>query len=309
MEMRLFFKKLGCFLAVTFVCFAIIDGGFCLFMYKASYRPVSVLKNILKGDINADVLVMGNSRAWTQIDPMALDTVLNVNSYNIGLDGSQINRQIQVYNLYRLHNPDPPRLIIQNIDAFSLRITNKYEIERFFPFLWMPSFRREIISNVSLPFKVKYLPLVRFRGIRIRHIIKNIQGNNLYKGFRASRIKGADFVKRKLPNYEFCVDDGIMEMFDSYLAKCRDEGIQLIFVQAPMYFKGKNAIAGYQEMLDTYQSFANKYDIPILDYSDMWICRDSSYFYNSMHITKEGAEIYSDSLSHNIKNLLRAKGN
>ena len=57
---------------------------------------------------------------------------------------------------------------------------------------------------------------------------------------------------------------------------------------------------------DTYavaKQYADKYEIPVLDYTYMNICYDTAYFFNAMHLNKTGAEIFSDTLANDIKRL------
>lgn len=97
-------------------------------------------------------------------------------------------------------------------------------------------------------------------------------------------------------------------MFDDYLAKTKAEGIKVIFVYTPLYIGATRKIENLKEMYDKYQEYANKYDIPILDYTYMDICYDTTYFYNAMHLNKIGAEIFSDTLANDIKRLGIIKG-
>lgn len=91
--------------------------------------------DITQKQLNADLLIMGNSRAWAQYDPAIIDSVFNINSYNLGIDGSPFNRQIVKYNIYR-HYQAKPKCIIVNIDCFSLTWRKGYEREQFFPYMW-----------------------------------------------------------------------------------------------------------------------------------------------------------------------------
>ena len=56
-------------------------------------------------------------------------------------------------------------------------------------------------------------------------------------------------------------------------------------------------------MHSAYKKIADKYGIPILDYMTMSLCKDTTYFYNAMHLNKKGSEIFSDSLAHDLKRL------
>ncbi|GHV09600.1 hypothetical protein FACS1894162_0470 [Bacteroidia bacterium] len=53
--------------------------------------------------------------------------------------------------------------------------------------------------------------------------------------------------------------------------------------------------------MQVYHGFAEKYDIPFLDYTHDPICYDTTYFYNAMHLNKKGAELFSLKLANDIK--------
>src|SRR5665647_1612683 len=71
--------------------------------------------DIVQSKINADVLIMGNSRAFSHYSPKIIDSILKTNSYNLGIGGHPFNVQYLKYKLYEEHNKKP-QLIIQNID-------------------------------------------------------------------------------------------------------------------------------------------------------------------------------------------------
>lgn len=74
---------------------------------------------------------------------------------------------------------------------------------------------------------------------------------------------------------------------------------------APLYVGAQEKISNEKEMRDYYVQCALKYDIPILDYSNMDICSDTTCFYNAMHLNKKGAELYSARLAEDIDDYLK----
>ena len=60
--------------------------------------------------LNADVVVLGSSRAWTQYNPTILDSMLNTNVFINGIDGSAIYRNraessgLSMIDLLKLNN-------------------------------------------------------------------------------------------------------------------------------------------------------------------------------------------------------------
>ena len=115
----------------------------------------------MHGKIDADVIVMGSSRAWVHVNPIILDSILNTSTYNLGIDGSMIDRQIRKYNLYRIYNRKP-KLIIQNIDQGTLNKTNGFQREQFFPYFWDRAMRGEFYDVEPLSVWDKYVPMYRY---------------------------------------------------------------------------------------------------------------------------------------------------
>ena len=89
---------------------------------------------------NYDLVINGSSRAWVQYNPFIIDSILYINSYNLGIDGSPINRQIIKYQKYcDLHKM--PKYLIQNIDFVTMGFGYGYERVQFFPYFFFAVIR------------------------------------------------------------------------------------------------------------------------------------------------------------------------
>ena len=102
------------------------------FYDTADYR-YAVWNDILKGGLDNDIVIMGSSRSWVQMSPQVLDSILHTSSYNIGIDGSCIDRQIPRYKMYCKYNRKP-KVIVQNVDWGSTLQNderNDYLIEQY----------------------------------------------------------------------------------------------------------------------------------------------------------------------------------
>ena len=54
---------------------------------RSRTSPFATWNDLYQRNIEADVLVMGSSRAFVQFNPAIFDTVLHTNSYNLGMNG------------------------------------------------------------------------------------------------------------------------------------------------------------------------------------------------------------------------------
>lgn len=257
--------------------------------------------DVMKGNVNADVLINGNSRAVFQYNPTIIDSILGVNSYNIGMDGGPANRHVRKYHLYRRYNRKP-KLIIQNIDCLTLLHTVGYSREQFFPYFWNYYMRKEFYASEPFSFWEKNIPMYRYLDYDPKLFFSN-SPRKITKGYQSqiARWDGEEY--KKIDSITWVLNDTTAQMFKEYISNVRDEGIKVLFVYAPIYMGVTRKMTNLNQMYAFYQKIANQYDIPILDYTYMDICRDTTFFYNATHMNKLGAEIFSDSLACDIKRL------
>ena len=255
--------------------------------------------DLMHSQINADIVFMGNSRVFIHINPLILDSILGSDSYNLGMDGSSFNRQIHKYNLFRRYNKKP-EIIIQGIDAWSMNYQIGYEKEQFFPYFWNWYLRNEYLESEPFTAFEKYIPLYRYRSF-----LPLLPGPKcLVKGYQGMNRRWNGYMFKRIKEIKFAPNDTTVKMFNDYLAKAKEEGIMVILVYTPQYIGTTHKTSNQEFMHEWYQKIANRYGFPILDYTYMDICNDTTLFYNAMHLNRKGAEIFSDSLANDLKKLL-----
>ena len=291
---RTIFLMLGIIVAVS----VIFDAYVTYRLQNSRQRKYVMWNDIIQRQIDADLLIMGNSRAWVQYDPAIIDSIMGGNCYNLGINGSPLNRQIVKYNIYR-HYQYKPKCIVVNIDCFTLTWRDGYEREQFFPYLMYPYVRNEIRKVEPFSIGELYIPLCRYLTYSgIYSLLKECQADDeLYKGYRGGDWAWDPTTYNKIVHYHFTVNDSTVEMFDRFLMERKTDGIKILFCHAPIYAGFTQKVDNLQEMYDMYQTIADKYNIPILDYSYDAICGDTTYFYNAMHLNQKGAEKFSRKLA------------
>jgi hypothetical protein len=312
--MKLFLIKTALFAGLLIAAGFAMDFMITAGLKKSGYGEYQTWNDIFSSKINADVIITGSSRAWVHISPEILDSVLHVNSYNLGFNGQPFSTQYVRYKVFEKYNKKP-RLIIQGGDNTTLyRQKEAYEREYFLPYahedlikpelknmrgftecdLFFPSVRYHTECDIIRLGVVEFLNIYHFPGERY----KGYWGDDQRKwdGTRFEKILlGDSLVAHAEPE--------IVQLCDSFLNDCKEQGIQVILVFTPQYFKATEFTKNKEDVLDIYRSFSKKYDIPFLDYSKDSLCYDTTYFYNAMHLNKKGAELFSLKLANDIKAL------
>ena len=107
----------------------IVDSG----LKKSNHLLYAEWNDIYNGEINADLIVMGSSRAELQISPTILDRNLKLNTYNLGISAWTFPMQYARFKIYLKHNAKP-RYIVHSLDLqmFSRR-EDLFNYQQFLP--------------------------------------------------------------------------------------------------------------------------------------------------------------------------------
>ena len=252
---------------------------------------------------------MGSSRTWVQYNTYILDSVLSVNSYNMGLDASHVQRQIVKYEVYRHYQKKKPSFLIINFDYWGNWEKNSWQREQFFPYLVYPFIRKAITKREHFSKKELYLPMYRFYEQGIESLTKCTAVENKkvkgswYNGFLANELLWDGNRFAKVDKIEFLPLPDVVEDFDVFMTDLQKEGIRVIFVSAPIYIGATEKLTNLDDFYAFRDSFAKKYDVPVLDYIHDDICYDTTYFYNATHLNARGAKKFTLELTHCIDSL------
>ncbi len=310
--MRIFLRRVVLFtLPMLFIGYA-ADAVFTNSLRKSRNYQFAVWNDIFNGAVNAELVVYGSSRAWVHFDPKIIKDSLGMNAYNMGIDGHNFWLQYLRHSLLMEHNP-APKIIIHSIDYSTLQKNRDlYKLEQFLPYMMN---NQKIIEATQSYNGFSYYD---YRIPFIRYIGKNETIDNAFKVlFRPSRNTeelergylpqdqtwNDDLMKaqRKLKQYEIKIDTPSVHLFDEYLRECRDKDITVIFVYTPEYIDGQKFIKNREVVFTLFRMFSQKYDVPFLDYSDDSISFHKKYFFNSTHMNRNGTELFTKRLMHDLK--------
>lgn len=304
--MKRFLQVILIVLSVLIIVSIPFDFAFSNYLTHSKARKYVGWNDIIYDSINADLLVLGSSRAWVQYNTYIMDSILNINSYNLGIDGSALNRQMLRYKIYEHYQKQHPKAVIINVDYMStLGNTIGYEREQFFPYLLNNRFtREEMWKTEPFSFGELYLPMFRYYKRSVYStFLESDKDTTLYKGFEG---KDRDWDGSKFLEVEtihFGKNQTTERMFDAFLGQLKKQNIKVVFVGAPIYIGLTNKVDNLPEFYETFQYYSDKHQIPMLDYTYYYLSYDTAYFYNATHLNKTGAELFTTKLCHDVDSL------
>ena len=278
----------------------IVDMG----LQKSRYYYYSEWNDLFNGKINADMIIQGSSRAWVQVSPKIIDSVLHVNSYNLGMDGASFKMQYARFRMYLLHNKKP-KYVLQEVGYTTTLLKNDKlpATQQFLPYL-SDSSVWALVTHASNPLTLqdRYFPLYKYNNETV--IVKEGILSYLGKGIKSTKYKGYegqekywdssfhDFLMQNPQGAVFPIDSEAKSLFRDFLNYCRDNDIRVIMFYPPAFIQSLDYIKNEKEILDVYNNFSKEYNIPFYNYMYDSLNYDRNNFYNSQHLNKTAAEIF-----------------
>ena len=310
--MKKFLITLIVFSLPLFLLAWFLDGFLSDSLKKSKNGEFGVWNDIYNGKINDDLLIYGGSRAWVHFDPQIISDSLGISTYNVGINGHNFWLQNLRHKLLLKYN-EQPKVIIHSVDIMTLgKRPDLYNLEQFLPYMMDDTAMAAAISSYEgytyLDFN---LPLMRYSG-KWKTVFSAMKMRFGSDNYTPDRIKGyqgkemawnKDFEKAKSEISEFSMelDSATVILFGKYIRECRDKNIRLIFVNPPEYIEGQRFVSNRDEIVAVFNKFSKQYNIPFYDYSADSMSYNTKYFYNSTHMNKDGAELFTRKLVMDFK--------
>lgn len=275
--------------------------------HNVAYGENSTWNDLFSGSIDSDVVVYGSSRAWVHISPEIITKRTAASAYNLGIDGHNFWLQYLRHKLL-LEKSKKPKLIIFSVDVFTLeKRKDLYNSEQFLPYMLWNSAVEEATLSYNGFHQLDYkIPLLRYYG-KYNEIVKACYFFINPKSNQDRRVKGYqgqdkswnnDLSKAQhlMKKYAISLDPNTVALFDKFLKQMQQEGVKIVLVYTPEYIEGQYFVENRAAVLSLYAEFGKRYNIPFYDFSDDTISYDKTLFYNSSHLNRTGAELFSHKL-------------
>jgi hypothetical protein len=306
-------KSLGFGLLV--LSFAItLDYMISMGLRRTDCYKYQIFNDIFKGNLDYDMLIMGNSRGFSHFNPKIIDSICGVNSYNLGLGGYPFNAQIAAYHCYKAHNRTP-KVIVQQVDFVTLSmmhdIRHQHDSERFFPTVYDPTMRKEL-KRLGYGFMELYCPTYRYFGyqkvikdgllefLKVKHHVER----PAYKGFSPERGKWDGTNVAAMDSIMGTLNSEAIAIFENYLAECKKDGVYVLLVNSPVYAPTTKKVKNMDEVNKYFENIAQSFGYKYLNYTENYdLCNDTLNFCVSVHMNPEATNRFSTDFANDVLSL------
>ena len=302
-DIKRFICEIISFVFALLLFLTIVDRPYSKMAEKSNDVVFEAWYDVIHGRVDADMIVLGNSRAFFDFNPSIMDSILGIKTHDLGYMGCGLDRQEYMYDLYRKLNRKPS-IVISCVD-FSSMLPSEHVafIEQLFPLFYYKAFRETVLPKESFTWAQRHIPMWRWVGYDPFSFMKH-KPRSTNHGFISHPSINYDFNNATVDTLSFSVDrESILPLWDSFLARNIADSIKMVFVIPPLYKNYVYAGGEEQKMRSFLDSLANCHDVPVLDYGNLYIRQESTYFYDPDHLNRKGAKVLSSLVCEDLKRL------
>ncbi len=285
---------------------------------------LGVWNKVTSGQVNADVLFVGASRTLVHFDSDTIGAIVGKECFNIGMDGAPLDLQLSCLETYLKYNT-MPEVIVQGLGLIVLKSSEGvYNPEQFLPYLNEERIYETLVSIDPAFWRCRYIPLY---GLSLRYELAlngeflrkwalvgllNIDvDDHRKKGFWPRDVNWTtqfeQFKKKHYSGITYEIEEEAIKSLRAIIELGRSRNIEIILVYSPEYYENYELTLNRDEIFEMFKSVAAEYGVPFWDYSDIPLTHDTNYFYNSQHLNREGAAIFSDMFARDLQTYLSEK--
>lgn len=270
-------------------------------------------RQMRSGRINADILINGNSHARVQVDPSVIEAAFpGQRCYNLGIEGYGFDMEVARYGFYRRYN-SKPRLLIQCAD-YAVFTASHWKADRvqFLPYIDDTALRKNL-QRIGFPKWKLRLPFLKYFGEPGAALAALTDRTPLQGDDMGQRANGFSPVDQYWSDAEFqealrrrafpvaSIEVESRDLFEALARQCRTEDVKLIVVFTPHHQRFCEQIIDAVAYRSRVAAMAAGDGATFIDFSNLPLCQDTSFFYNGSHMNRKGAAIFSAALADSLR--------
>jgi hypothetical protein len=266
---------------------------------------------MLAGQINAQILVVGNSRAENGFDPRIIQDITGKKTFNLAWPGSGLPLQLAFLKTYLRHN-QKPKYLIQEVNVRSLQNGSNqlYETASLLLLVHEPDLFGALAAIDPAFVRHRYVPLSGVNAtkgvdVAVRGLLGRERREELFEGFMPidqEWSKELGIFKREHPyGIEYGTDGPGRGALKQTLDLCRQLHIGVVLVCTPEYCERQALVRNRALVFDIIKRTASDFGIQFWDYSADPLCRSTNWFWNSIHLNHRGATEFSKRIGQRLR--------
>ena len=301
-------KKVLIYLISIVVILILADNilGICSKYYIKNYQLTGRYRSLdrLLKEVNTDIIFIGNSAILNSVNPEIVEDSLSMTCYNGGIVGQSIDFSETIIDcILQRHTPKLFVLGLRPEETGGNIGEGIYDVLKPYYNMGFKSIDDHFNQTSGFERLLLHSNLLRYNTIWIRVLLYMLYDNTKSQenGFMPKDIPSTLPELKHIKKCEKPVEHKL-KCIERIIHKCRNHNIKLVICYPPTLLSFGNDLIPCASAVN---DLCTHYSVPcFIDYENKEFQKHPELFYDSEHVNKNGATIYSKIISNRIKNMV-----
>jgi len=302
-------KHIILFAGLTMILLHITDYQINSTLSNARFGTVGKINGVINHDLDYELTVWGASTSYVNINPQVLSDSLGLGSFNMGIDGTNIDQYSGLLNEFLGYTKKSKYLLIAlDINGGLANRTSLYNVHNWIQHIDNQNIY-EAFSEIDdkLAFKMRYIPYYKLT-LFDKHAFSNYRmALEQKKGGYEIDHMGYNPVDQvynvnndEIQPFNVPIDSRCLNKIDHALKIAQRKGIKCYIIVTPCYKDGYDKFLNRDLFKKKIFKFQSE-NVKVLDFSESYLSSSKEYFYNNTHLNSRGANAFSKMIGDSIK--------
>ncbi len=261
--------------------------------------------SVVKGEINADVLIFGSSRAARNISPSEVEKITDLKTYSLSFPGTNVDFQETVLKLVLDSGNLPKKIVLVLDDPFEIQnhsaITYRYDY--LYPYIWFNSVEdilcergkrncvmsfvsKSYAENLNVEESLNYLDEGKLKEEPLTKV--DLSDGSMLLDFNDKSFGSINYSSKKEVYDKSLESADLYGKLKEFVSLCKENSIDLYVVFPPLY---RASTDGFIDRMKEVIGEGPKY----FEYQNF--IGEKQFFYDVHHLNKRGALLFSKEIA------------
>ncbi|MCA0447483.1 MAG: hypothetical protein LCH54_14775 [Bacteroidetes bacterium] len=299
--------------SILFLVDTIISFG----VSKSEFREIGKINKIIRHLELPEIAIFGSSVSKVGVNSPLIQRETGFSVYNFSLDGTRFMQYKGLISELNTQNETTKVVILAETYFSFSQVKALTTFENYLPAIGKDNIYEPLYEiQPDLVWRCRYIPFYKYTFVPHTYYLSSFDG---WKSFFSNShsvdsLLGFGPVYRtwepdqdefllKTKYYTINIDSVIVEKYISVILDLKTKGRSVVIILTPIYTEISKKLTDFNPIRQTLQEISIRTQTPFWDFTSTSICDNKSYFYNSNHLNKTGADLFSLMLADSIKTL------
>lgn len=284
---------------------------------KSEFRDIGKINKIIRHIKLPEIAIFGSSVSDAGVNSPLIQRLTGLSTYNFSFGGTRFMQYKGLISELNTNNQTTKVVIFAETYFSFSPVSALTTFENYLPGIDKDNIYEPLFAiQPDLVWRCRYIPFYKYTFVPHTYYLSSFDGwkRFLLNSQSVDSLLGfgpvyrdwepdQDEALKKAKFFTVQIDSEIVQKYISLVLDLKKNGRSVALILTPIYTEISKKLTDFNPIRKTLKEISLKTQTPFWDFTSTSICTNKSYFYNSNHLNKTGADLFSRMLADSIKTI------